>query len=164
MISARGGVEFRVNGEKIVKESEAFLLTHPVNSYYTTDDYDDNPIIKYGGDWKRIEAGRVLWTTTTDGEGGSLVEAGLPNITGELHSRSYGQGYSGAITKGTGAFSYKTSGSSVSTDNAETGNNGTANDLTIFDANNGASVKGIYGNSNTVQPPAVKVYIWKRIG
>ncbi|MDO5305807.1 MAG: hypothetical protein Q4E87_09570 [bacterium] len=31
-----------------------------------------------------------------------------------------------------------------------------------FDANNGATVKGIYGNSSTVQPPAYKVYAWKR--
>lgn len=159
-IFARGGVEFRVNGEKIVKESEAFLLTHPVNSYYITDDYDDNPIIKYGGDWERIKAGRVLWTTTTDGEGGSLVEAGLPNISGQFR---YG------VTSRSFLHSTDCAGAFTSFDEQSVSVPGGAssirgNSSVKFNANNGASVKGIYGNSNTVQPPAVKVYIWKRVG
>lgn len=158
-IFARGGVEFRVNGEKIVKESEAFLLTHPVNSYYITDDYDDNPIIKYGGDWKRIEAGRVLWTTTTDGEGGSLVEAGLPNITGTLQYGVSGRSFLSA-EYGTGAFqsqlernvNISTTASAVTTSN-------TYHDF------NARRCSDIYRDDiTTVQPPAVKVYIWKRVG
>lgn len=156
-IFARGGVEFRVNGEKIVKESEAFLLTHPVNSYYITDDYDDNPIIKYGGDWERIEAGRVLWTTTTDGEGGSLVEAGLPNISTNNPSTSIS-----VWSTGGGAISgvFKTHGRAVGYSPASSGEYGAFYSLG-FDASRD---NDIYGNSNTVQPPAVKVYIWKRVG
>ena len=148
-----GGVEFRVNGEKIVKESEAFLLTHPVNSYYITDDYDDNPIIKYGGDWKRIEAGRVLWSTTTDGEGGSLVEAGLPNITGVFACSGMSIGTQGYTA--TGAF--------YSAINGYQGSDGYGSNKTGIGFNASLS-NSIYGNSNTVQPPAVKVYIWKRVG
>ena len=156
-IFARGGVEFRVNGEKIVKESEAFLLTHPVNSYYITDDYDDNPIIKYGGDWKRIEAGRVLWSTTTDGEGGSLVEAGLPNLKGQMYELFYGQYAKDTPSKGV----FSGSGTPNLYWSASSGNSGGFSGL-YFNANNSS---GIYkDNVKTVQPPAVKVYIWKRVG
>ena len=156
-IFARGGVEFRVNGKKIDNEEESLLKSHPVGMHIITDNYNFNPIIEFGGDWERIEAGRVLWTTTTDGEGGSLVEAGLPNISTNNPSTSIS-----VWSTGGGAISgvFKTHGRAVGYSPASSGEYGAFYSLG-FDASRD---NDIYGNSNTVQPPAVKVYIWKRVG
>lgn len=82
---------------------------------------------------------------------GKYVEAGLPNITGELTTASgieYGTG-SGAIqeTKGSGL---------THTSNASNRTNGFT-----FDASRSSA---IYGNSDTVQPPATQMYLYFYVG
>lgn len=72
---------------------------------------------------------------------GDLVQAGLPNITGNIET-------SVAILTATGAFSLN---SSIVRNGAGGSSNAAAFD---FDASNSSS---IYGNSSTVQPQSVKV-------
>lgn len=78
---------------------------------------------------------------------GDSVEAGLPNITGNLNLNSY---YSGDASA-SGAFT-RNAGSKVNYTGM--GSNSRTKTLFTFDANNGATTKGIYGNSITVQPQA----------
>lgn len=80
---------------------------------------------------------------------GSLVEAGLPNITGSANI--YKIGYNG-IGDASGAF-YLSTGTRAGSGAAETGNNVAIN----FNASRSSSV---YGNSNTVQPQTIKAYYY----
>lgn len=89
------------------------------------------------------------FTGVRDKVGGD-VEAGLPNITGEFVSEA------GAIADGNGAFEVSTrtpTGASLT--------NGTLNDTWSFDA---SLSNPIYGNSDTVQPPATQMYLYFYIG
>lgn len=86
---------------------------------------------------------------------GKSLSAGLPNITGYFGSTdnagnsylSFNQNYTN------GAFSNAYTGASMkfSVDQS-TGSSGGWTDRIAFNANSGASTKGIYGNSTTVQP------------
>lgn len=88
---------------------------------------------------------RVLWGSTSFG----YVEAGLPNITGE-HS-----GGSALINTATGCFR-----ASGNLGNAFPGN---GRNIGVAKAQFNASYSsGIYGNSSTVQPPAIKCRVKTR--
>lgn len=126
-------------------------LIYPIGSVFITVNNVNPSTYLPNTNWEAVASGKTLWTTTTDGEGGSEIAAGLPNITGSFgaNGHMYNNHYA------TGAFSAGvTSGWSS--------NNGAASDGGRYDFNASLS-NGIYGNSNTVQPPAIKVYMWKRI-
>ena len=76
---------------------------------------------------------------------GSYHEAGLPNITGSFHSRSYSNA---GITNTRGAFhcEYYTTNQQIVSGSGEGSSQYT------FDASRSST---IYGNSTTVQPPAL---------
>lgn len=84
---------------------------------------------------------------------GDFVAAGLPNITGKFESKGINSEF-GTINYGEGAFTVNVGGGLD-----ETGNAGTSNivntDVAQFDA---SKSNEIYGNSNTVQPQAIKGY------
>lgn len=83
----------------------------------------------------------------TENDTGKTIEAGLPNITGSWrHSSGYNDftGNNGAIT------------CSPSYSPASGAGTGWRNELISFDASRSSS---IYGKSNTVQPPAVKMLL-----
>lgn len=108
-----------------------------------------SPASFIGGTWERIED-CTIWGASDTHPAGTTLEAGLPNITG-LMTGLYGEissaGESGAL------FSY--SSKSKSTSEAwETGKQ------LRFDASRSNS---IYGASDTVQPPAYCMYIWRRV-
>ena len=88
----------------------------------------------------------TIWGGTTAGK----IEAGLPNITGSFH------GASQSASAATGAFYKLGSGTKVH-------NDGEKDNIYGFNANLGATTRGIYGNSNTVQPPAIKVRAYTRV-
>ena len=88
--------------------------------------------------------GRAIWGADTFG----YVDAGLPNIEGSMYMGSAGIG-----TYDSGAF-YR-SGSTAWWGNAAGAHSSTLN----FDA---SLSNPIYGNSNTVQPPAIKVRVKTR--
>ena len=74
---------------------------------------------------------------------GDLVQAGLPNITGTIAIQASAS-FSGAFYNGGG-----TSG--------DTAPGGSTDNLAVFDASHSSS---IYGNSNTVQPQAIKCFMY----
>lgn len=75
---------------------------------------------------------------------GDLIEAGLPNITGTFY------GNQAALADGYGAF---VTGSNPYGGYVSAGN---LNNQMQFDASRSSS---IYGNSSTVQPQSIKVFI-----
>ena len=80
---------------------------------------------------------------------GDLIEAGLPNITGKIE-KSTGGVITNSKVSGSGAFSTTQTSDLGISDSAKYGES-----LKVsFDASRSSS---IYGNSNTVQPQAIKV-------
>lgn len=120
----------------------SILSAYPVGAIYMSIDAT-SPASLFGGTWTQIGAGYALWTATS-GAGGT-IGAGLPNITG---ADVYG------IDNATpsGAFV------SVSAGHYGTGTKNGSRRFR-FSASNSNS---IYGSSSTVQPPAYKVYAWRR--
>ena len=138
---------------------------YPVGSIYINTT-DVNPSTIFGfGTWKRVAQNMTLWGSSADGEVGTTKSAGLPNITGEvgyLKSAETGNYYN-AINFSNGCFAnsrenlinppvIRIKSSGTLDDSGETG-------IINFNASNSNS---IYGNSTTVQPPALVVNIWKR--
>lgn len=136
------------------------LKHHPVNSLYLGWDKTNPKEIFGGGEWELVSAGRAIWTATddisNDGERNSLeangyryISAGLPNITGQIGNALSDQ----AIGRASGAFTTWASAVGFA------GSDKYKWSSFDFNANRSSS---IYGNSTTVQPPAVKVYLWRR--
>lgn len=96
---------------------------------------------------------RSIWGATNFG----YVQAGLPNITGNLNP---GGGYTanpfGATTSADGVFSLVNDGTQKTFD--QSGGSYTCYNVN-FDASRSSSV---YGESQTVQPPAIKVRVVTR--
>ena len=90
---------------------------------------------------------RTIWGGTTAG----YIEAGLPNITGSFSGTDVQGGY-----KGTGAFYVSAKGNYGDAGGTYHSNYGKT---MSFDANKSNL---IYGNSSTVQPPAIKVKVYTR--
>ena len=113
------------------------------------------PLASLFGTWTLVSSGRVLQGSDANHSAGSTIEAGLPNITG-----SYGNDYTrnNYMSTKTGAI-YGVDKESTYYISA-TANTSTTNDNGFyFDASRSSA---IYGNSNTVQPPAFVVNIWQR--
>ena len=84
---------------------------------------------------------------------GDLVEAGLPNITGNIWA---GDTYGSSIFTSSSGFIQNGSNSGWRTNTVQSTVSG-ASDTVTFDASRSSS---IYGNSNTVQPQAIKVFYY----
>lgn len=124
----------------------------PVGSIYLSVT-NANPSASFPGtEWKSIGAGRVLQGADDAHAAGTTIEAGLPNITGYVQ-RFYNEL---PLTEDTtsGAFSKGNGYSKTQSTSWEYG----ARALN-FDA---SKSNAIYGASETVQPPALAVYIWQR--
>ena len=133
---------------------------YPVGSIYISVSAT-NPATLFGvGTWKEVSKGRVLWGADDSHAAGSTIEAGLPNITGEIYGYVNPRGvlvytmglgntrHSGALTDGntqmSGSYNSKDSGSGKSI------------------AFNASLSNPIYGNSKTVTPPSYVVHFWQR--
>lgn len=90
--------------------------------------------------------------TVTPSALGDLIEAGLPNITGNVNGVSNRSFYSSPTADG--AFYVDSYGN-----NAFAGGGGVGNNSALLHLNASRS-SSIYGNSNTVQPQSVKGYIY----
>lgn len=135
-----GGIS--LNGKSILD------LTYPIGSLYISKE-NVSPASLFGGTWEQVAEGYTLWTTTTSGEGGKKISAGLPNITGQTAKViQTWESCSGAMY--------------LSDYNSQAGGSGAYyyHARINIDASKSNS---IYGNSNTVQPPAIKTYMWIRI-
>lgn len=148
MISNHSSVFFG-EGEDTPIIDETLNKIYPVGSVYLSVN-STNPSTLFGGIWEQVSQGRALFgagtlndiTYTAD----STVDAGLPNITGTGHYADNNGSWSGALYNA-GSANYIGDGSSSGT-------------LLGFDASRSNS---IYGNSDTVQPNAFVVYMWKRV-
>ena len=116
-----------------------------------------------GSTWVKVSEGRVLQGSDSGHNAGTTIEAGLPNITGTFMSGQPDGGGANPFSGNSGFYStgslYLTniiSNTHQITETASNFNNGGALGL---DASRSSL---IYGNSNTVQPPAFVVNIWKR--
>lgn len=131
--------------------SDLLNKVYPVGSVYMSIT-NTSPASFIGGTWTAIPAGYALWTATS-GAGGT-ISAGLPNISGSVGSlyKIYWNSatFSGAFSKNGTSGKYA-SGSEGNT---------TAHGFNF----NASSSNSIYGASSTVQPPAYKVYAWRRTG
>lgn len=146
----------QINLLRTTVESKPNLLDiYPIGSIYLTVATSTtgavSPASFFGGSWERLPEGYALWTASS-GAGGTL-NAGLPNIQGNI----YFANLFNENVEADGAFTV--SAGTTSTHTANNSNNRTRA-VTTLDASKSSS---IFGNSNTVQPPAYKVYAWKRI-
>lgn len=130
---------------------EMMQYVYPVGSIYLSLNEDFDPNQAFGGTWTLITNGKFLESTNINP--GTEIAAGLPNITGTAKINSpasmAGQGWVGAlngvIAQTTNKYAYQTGtyyGGNVEMD--------------------ASRANAIYGNSNTVQPPAITCFMWKR--
>ena len=124
----------------------SLLDAFPVGAVYISA-VNTSPASFLGGTWSQIPAGYALWTATSDA--GNTISAGLPNITGEIVVYT-----DGIDCSASGAFSKESTSLS-----GESYKYSRTSPKFTFDASRSSS---IYGNSSTVQPPAYKVYAWRR--
>lgn len=118
-----------------------------------------SPASFIGGTWERIKD-CTIWGASDAHPAGTTIEAGLPNIMGSAIFRPYNSEYkTDVIWKSTGAFSHKED-NTESSESIATSDFGTRNLTFYFDASRS---NAIYGASDTVQPPAYCMYIWRRV-
>lgn len=130
------------------------LADHPVGSIYQSTD-PTSPAALFGGTWQEIAQNRVLMGASYAHAAGTTVEAGLPNITGRAGPDENAGFYNVNRPNAYGAFY----GGGKSYDWAASGTSTPGKDL-CFDASRS---NPIYGRSNTVQPAAYYVHIWRRV-
>ena len=132
----------------------------PIGTVYMTENANFDPNTYWGvGTWEKTAINRVLQGTNEAAKVGTTIDAGLPNIIGEFKICGMGKG---GVDSQSGAFSNGgvTYGNVCTQDLAGHPNG-------FEDSGNGyfnASLSNpIYGSSDTVQPPAELVFMWKRI-
>lgn len=128
---------------------------YPIGSIYQTMDDNFNPNASFKGTWERVENGRFL--QSSDSGAGDKVEAGLPNAVGTAQLLMSETAMQSGMIRLTGAGRGKYG--------LQAGNQAQIVVDTIeINLANTAGDNNIYGNSNTVQPPAIKCNIWIRKG
>ena len=136
------------------------LADHPVGSIYQSTD-PTSPAALFGGTWEEIASDRVLMGASRSHAAGTTVKAGLPNIAGSLSETSNNgktspfRGNKNAISS-IGALAVTEASSPFC---GFAGYEGSVYDIS-FDASRSNS---IYGSSDTVQPAAYYVHIWRRV-
>lgn len=134
----------------------AILRAHPIGSYYLTEG-DENPADFIGGG-NQLKS-LVIQASDDKHAAGTTAEAGLPDIQGQfiLHASEQANiinNVSGAMTLNARYTSYRSPVQLTENPNAGSGGGFT------FKA---SSYNSIYGASDTVQPPARFVNVWKRV-
>ena len=116
-----------------------------------------SPASFIGGTWERIED-CTIWGASDTHPAGTTVEAGLPNVKGSFSFESHaGDGGWLKVASATGAFYGSQAGGGAV---AQAGINDTGSMSVGMDASKSSQ---IYGASDTVQPPAYCMYIWRRV-
>jgi len=143
--------------EQIKKELDSklnFNDIYPIGSIFLTLNDYTSPAQIFGGTWERISAGYALWTASSGA--GETLSAGLPNITGNICVG--GDTFSNTNSNSRVGGAFRPTAKEVS--GQESGGGGGKDNGVTFDASRSS---GIYGSSSTVQPPAYKVYAYKRV-
>lgn len=130
--------------------------------FWASDD-PTSPASFIGGTWERVE-NCTIWGASDAHPAGTTVEAGLPNITGQLSVRALKSRYE------TGVFLTQENGAlkSIAVDSIEYFSNliATEDAPNAYGSSLAIDASGsnpIYGTSTTVQPPAYCLYIWRRV-
>lgn len=140
--------------------ADSALAAYPVGSIFQTVS-STSPAALFGGTWQEIAQNRVLMGASYAHAAGTTVEAGLPNIAGSLSETSNNgktspfRGNKNAISS-IGALAVTEVSSPFC---GFAGYEGSAYNIS-FDASRS---NPIYGRSNTVQPAAYYVHIWRRV-
>lgn len=140
--------------------ADALAEDHAKIKFWISED-PTSPAALFGGTWEQIASERVLMGASSSHAAGTTVKAGLPNIAGSLSETSNNgktspfRGNKNAISS-IGALAVTEVSSPFC---GYAGYEGSAYDIS-FDASRSNS---IYGSSDTVQPAAYYVHIWKRV-
>lgn len=143
-ILGRGNVEINIDVRDQIKDILSTM--YPVGSIYlgTT---STCPLSALFGTWTLVSQDRVLQGSSSSHPAGTLIEAGLPEIEGTFGS------HNGSISGGSGAFK-------LSGDVSATG--GSVPHFPSKASFNASRANTIYGQNDTVQPPAYVVNVWRR--
>lgn len=150
------------NAQKALKALAAQREEDLARIKFWTSNDPTSPASFIGGTWERVE-NCTIWGASDTHPAGTTIEAGLPNVTGSA-KQSFGAFIwqmgtnKGAVSNI--ASSGHTDGKGIRIsytydDSAPAGAAGFE-----FDA---SASNPIYGASNTVQPPAYCIYIWRRV-
>ncbi len=145
------------------KRQQALIdLIHPVGTIYMSEDASFNPNTTWGvGTWVKTAINRVLQGTNDTNKVGSTKEAGLPNFEAAFNAKdNVGRNELGCFGS--------PSGGCVIQDVTHPAVIVGANDVITSSFTDRVYINAhyynpIYGTSDTVQPPAELVFIWKRI-
>ena len=150
-------VSLNVLKQKIRFEGEILNLIYPIGSIYTTITNSDTcPFEGVDGmHWEKIASGKCLFGADENHNVGSEISAGLPNIKGLVQYVRYQD--TGLLANG--AFNGSTNTSAL-LQNFWGGVGNAASGVLDFNA---SYSNPIYGNSSTVQPPAIAVIFWRRV-
>jgi len=108
------------------------------------------PMAQFFGTWELVAADRSLQGSSTNHAANTTIAAGLPNLSGSVNVGMFGD------PSGTGVFTGASAGYNWPLRGTYTQGYG---GNVPFDASNSNS---IYGSSNTVQPSAYVVNVWRR--
>lgn len=140
--------------------ADALAEDHAKIKFWISED-PTSPAALFGGTWQEIAQNRVLMGASYAHAAGTTVEAGLPNIAGSLSETSNNgktspfRGNKNAISS-IGALAVTEVSSPFC---GYAGYEGSAYDISF----NASRSNPIYGRSNTVQPAAYYVHIWRRV-
>lgn len=148
-------IDLAVKTAVLKAKKEAILECRPVGSYFLTETEDD-PNVLFGGRWQKLTGRYVLQCSDANHKAGTTVEAGLPNIVGQTNNAIQTFSWDNSINAGIGAIV------ATPTRNELAGTHGTGYGGVWIDFDASKS-NSIYGNSDTVQPPARIVNVWKRV-
>ena len=138
--------------------ADALAKDHAKIKFWISED-PTSPAALFGGTWQEIAQNRVLMGASYAHAAGTTVEAGLPNITGSLietaADSSPFRGSKAGLSK-SGALRFTEVNTSWG---GYGGNNGSTYNIEF----NASRSNPIYGASDTVQPAAYYVHIWRRV-
>ena len=138
--------------------ADALAEDHAKIKFWISED-PTSPAALFGGTWQEIAQNRVLMGASYAHAAGTTVEAGLPNITGSLietaADSSPFRGSKAGLSK-SGALRFTEVNTSWG---GYGGNNGSTYNIEF----NASRSNPIYGASDTVQPAAYYVHIWRRV-
>lgn len=136
--------------------ADALAEDHAKIKFWISED-PTSPAALFGGTWEQIASERVLMGASYAHAAGTTVEAGLPNITGSVGRFASGH-HSNELDRKQGALSYSGQGNNLGY-YSSSGSYGYGYYIDF----NASSSNAIYGRSNTVQPAAYYVHIWRRV-
>ena len=154
-VKVGSGLKVTADG-KLSADALAAYAAYPVGSIYQST-APTSPAALFGGTWQEIAQNRVLMGASRSHAAGTTVEAGLPNITGSVGRFASGH-HSNELDRKQGALSYSGQGDNLGY-YSSSGSYGYGYYIDF----NASSSNAIYGRSNTVQPAAYYVHIWRRV-